>query len=43
VSGGTTRRTYPSAGAAPQSEPDVYPARLVLGVVCDHTAAPATP
>ncbi len=29
----------PSKGAAPQSEPDVYPARLVLGVVCDHCGA----
>ncbi len=31
--------TSPSKGAAPQSEPDVYPARLVLGVVCDHCGA----
>ena len=29
----------PSKGAAPQREPDVYPARLVLGVVCDHCGA----
>ncbi len=29
----------PSKGAAPHSEPDVYPARLVLGVVCDQCGA----
>src|SRR5262245_22905599 len=39
VSGRTASRTHPSAGAAPQSEPYVYPARLVLGVVCDHCGA----
>ena len=39
MNGRAQDRVHPSAGAAPQSEPDVYPARLVLGVVCDHCGA----
>ena len=39
MSGSTPGRTSPTAGAAPQSEPNIYPARLVLGLVCDHCGA----